>query len=123
MFRLLIVALALVGLLFIFGAFDKSVKQQLASSESFVRHTQKELLNELKALDDSDASKTVGEWSKLVPTPSPRDLLELRAMVDKIQADPKAASRYMAELKAKYAELCKDTIQPHLPQDVRCTPQ
>ena len=120
MFRVLIIGLACLGLLTVYGFFNDSAKQELAHTGTYVNQAKDRLVAEVKAMDESPTSKEVAEWVKQVPGPSPDDLLQIRVLVDKLRADPQAASRTWAEWRQKYAELCKDKIDPHLPSNLQC---
>lgn len=120
MFRLIIIGLALMGLLTIYGFYNDSAKQELAQTESYVHQAQKRILKEVETIEASETSKEITEWVSKFPGPSPRDFLELRVLVDKIHADPKAASQLWAEWRTKYQALCKDKLQPHLPNNMQC---
>lgn len=120
MFRWLILGLACLGLLTLYSYFNPSAKQELAQTEQHVQAAQARLLAEVKELDDSALSQEIATWVKQVPAPSAQDLLQWRAVIDKLQADPQAARTTWAHWRTEWERLCHQRINAHMPESLQC---
>ena len=120
--RLLTTGLACLGLLAVYGFLDGAAPPDLAHTGSQVNQAIHRLRVQVKALDDSPLSREMAAWARHVPGPSPEDLLHIPERVDRLLADPQMSNYTWAAWQQDYAALCRDQINPHLPQALQCGP-
>lgn len=120
MLRLLTACLVSLCLSTVYGFFHDAVRQDPSHAANDAQQAPNRLLAQVKAMEESPLSRDMAAWARHVPGPPPEDLLRIHELVDSLRADPQAARHTWAEWKQKYAALCKERIDPHLPTELQC---